>query len=108
MAGSAIQTELLQISSVAHFRTKPPRYFEGRLEFFATFQRFDLFIHSTTSRETPNDVPRNPGWETQIYNNAPRPVCKYPAAKGNSHVDKLLFKATKLCNRLVVEHRVSG
>jgi len=60
------------------------------------------------SRETPDDVPRNPGWETQIYTDAPRPVRKYPAAKGGSHVDKLLFKATKLCTRPLVEHHMSG
>jgi hypothetical protein len=66
------------------------------------------FIYSITSRETTDDVPRNPGWETQIYTDAPRPVCKDPAAKDDSHVHKLLFKATKLCTRLLEEHHMSG
>jgi len=107
--GSAIQ-----IQNYCKFPVLPisgqnfPRYLEGCLEFFAAFQRFYPFIYSATSRETPDNVPRNSGWETQIYADAPRPVCKYHAAKGDSHVDKLLFKATKPCTRLLVEHHMSG
>ena len=38
-------------------------YFKGICEIFSGISKI-LFISSMISRETSNDVPRNPGWET--------------------------------------------
>jgi hypothetical protein len=77
---------------------KFPPHFKGCLEIFCGISKM-LFTYSTISRGTPDNVPRKPGWETLIYSmesrsDVPHPACKNPAAKGDSHVNKLLFKAT--------------
>ena len=44
-----------------------PWYFKGYLKLFAVFHNFIyLFIYSTISRVTPDDVPPDPDWETQV------------------------------------------
>jgi hypothetical protein len=53
--------EVIPVFSIAE--QKFPRYFEKYLKIFPGMSKF-VFIYSTISRETPNDVVRNPGWET--------------------------------------------
>jgi hypothetical protein len=43
-----------------------PLYFERNMKYFAVFKLSFLFIYSAISRGTPNDVLRNPGWETLV------------------------------------------
>jgi len=46
-------------------RQKFPPYIAGYLEFFAYISEV-LFIYSTDLGGTPNDVLRNPDWETPM------------------------------------------
>jgi hypothetical protein len=55
-------------SSIANCRTKIPAIFRGIFGIFRGISIF-LFIYSTISRGTPDDVLRNPGWETLVWSN---------------------------------------
>jgi hypothetical protein len=53
-------------SSTANCRTKISAIFRGIFGIFRGVSKY-LFIYSTILRGTPDDVLRNPGWETLTY-----------------------------------------
>jgi len=54
-------------SSIANYRANFPLILWGICGTFLGISKF-LFIYSTISRGTPNNVPWSPGWKTLLYN----------------------------------------